>query len=534
MGKKSKKKKAGKLKKAALATAVAASSLAGSSWTAKHATAVEHAFRVLRAKYDAAATTDDNRKHWSGADDLSARAANSREVRQILRRRSRYEVANNSYAKGVVLTMANATIGSGPRLQVTTGLGREIDRQIERRWSEWAESVDLAGKLHTLRQSKCQDGEAFAVLRTNPVHESPIQLDVQIIEADQVTTPDASLVGDEADRTVDGIVLDEWNNPVAYHVLDQHPGDATGKLFVTARPIAARFVLHWFRCDRPGQVRAVPEITPALPLFALLRDFMLATLDAAKFAAGQTGVLATDAPPGGEAEELDPLDTFDTDRNMLTTLPAGWKLQQMVAEHPNSTMEMFTNLVLREIGRCLLIPRAVVTGDSSGYNFSSGKLDDRSFWRSIHVERRQCQRVVLNRIFRAWLADARVTPGVLPAGVPDPSTWNWTWMWDAADSIDPVKDSTAQLNRLKAGLTSPSLEAARAGEDIDDVHEAYARDLGVSVEELRAAIFRGLFGGGTMNTGENESEDDESDDENDDTDSAPARRRRPSLQPSRN
>ncbi len=44
--------------------------------------------------------------------------AGSVNVRRILRNRARYEVANNSYARGIVLTLANDVIGTGPRLQM--------------------------------------------------------------------------------------------------------------------------------------------------------------------------------------------------------------------------------------------------------------------------------------------------------------------------------------------------------------------------------------------------------------------------------
>ena len=60
----------------------------------------------LRARYDAALTSDNNRRHWANADGLSANAANSPEVRRVLRNRRRYEVANNSCARGVILTLA--------------------------------------------------------------------------------------------------------------------------------------------------------------------------------------------------------------------------------------------------------------------------------------------------------------------------------------------------------------------------------------------------------------------------------------------
>ena len=57
----------------------------------------------VRGRYDAAVTTDENRRHWANADLLSADAANNPRVRRILRSRARYEVANNSYARGIVL-----------------------------------------------------------------------------------------------------------------------------------------------------------------------------------------------------------------------------------------------------------------------------------------------------------------------------------------------------------------------------------------------------------------------------------------------
>ena len=48
-------------------------------------------------------------------------AAAGPEVRRTLRNRARYEVANNSYARGIVLTLANDVIGTGPRLQMLLG-----------------------------------------------------------------------------------------------------------------------------------------------------------------------------------------------------------------------------------------------------------------------------------------------------------------------------------------------------------------------------------------------------------------------------
>lgn len=143
---------------------------------------------VVRGKYDAAQTTHENRRHWANADHLSANAAASAEVRRTLRNRARYEVANNSYAKGIVLTLANYVVGTGPRLQMLTD-DPEANRIIEMEFARWAKAVGLAHKLRTMRIAQCETGECFGLLATNPRVEAPVQLDLRLIEADQVASP---------------------------------------------------------------------------------------------------------------------------------------------------------------------------------------------------------------------------------------------------------------------------------------------------------------------------------------------------------
>ena len=108
--------------------------------------------RNVRARYDAVQTTDENERHWANADGLSAKSACSPAVRKKFRDRARYEVDNNSYAKGIVATLANHTIGTGPRLQVSLE-NPETNAAIERKFKLWCERVGLAEKLRTMRQS---------------------------------------------------------------------------------------------------------------------------------------------------------------------------------------------------------------------------------------------------------------------------------------------------------------------------------------------------------------------------------------------
>jgi len=416
--------------------------------------------RFIRARFDAAVTNSENARHWANADGLSADAAASANIRRILRNRSRYEVANNSYAKGIVLTLANDCVGTGPRLQLLTE-DAEINRTVEAAFSQWCQATGLASKLRTLRMAKATDGEAFAMLTANPRLDAAVKLDVQLVEADRVSTP-LLLKGNT--NEVDGIAFDPFGNPIAYTILRQHPGARTLWSPVGSYDrVPAESVIHWYRPDRPGQHRGIPEITPALPLFAQLRRYTLAVLGAAETAADFAAVLFTDAPATGEAAAVEPMDVVELEKRMATVLPDGWKLGQIKAEQPGTTYSEFKREILNEIARCLNLPFNVAAGNSSGYNYASGRLDHQVYFKSIRIEQAHLDEAVCNRIFRAWLAEAVLLNdfaflrglGHLPH----------QWFWDGQEHVDPAKEASAQEKRLKNHTTTLADEYAKQGKD---------------------------------------------------------------------
>ncbi len=444
----------------------------------------------LRARYDAAVTTDGNRRHWANADGLSADAAASPEVRRVLRNRARYEVANNSYARGIVLTLANDVIGTGPRLQMLTG-DPEADRRIEAAFMQWARATDLPAKLRTMRQARAESGECFVLLARNPRLGSRVQLDLRLIEADQVATPDLRTNQPSA---IDGIVFDDFGNPVEYHILKQHPGNQRWLANLDYDRIDASVIIHYFRADRPGQSRGIPDITPALPLFAQLRRFTLAVISAAETAADFAGVLQTDAPPDGEADPIEPMDTVELEQRMLLTLPGGWKMAQMKAEQPSTTYAEFKREILNEIARCLNMPFNVAAGNSSGYNYASGRLDHQTYFKSIRIEQAQIERVVLDRIFDAWFDEAVLVEGLLPQSMRmRDASRNHQWFWDGTEHVDPAKEANAQATRLSSRTTSLAREYAKQGLDWEAELRQIAKEralmesLGIQVPDTAGA-----------------------------------------------
>ncbi|MCL4742272.1 MAG: phage portal protein [Phycisphaerales bacterium] len=449
--------------------------------------------RAIMARFDSAVTNDANRRHWANADGLSADAAASPEVRRILRNRARYEVANNSYARGIVLTLANDLVGTGPRLQLLTDDDTANER-IEREFARWAKAIGLPERLRTMRMARAESGEAFAILASNPALPTPVKLDLRLIEADQVTTPDLSVLDADA---VDGIVFDRFGNPDEYHVLRAHPGDARAGALVgfglEYDRVPAGSVLHYFRADRPGQSRGVPDITPALPLFAQLRRYTLAVIGAAETAADFAGILYTDAPASGEAEAVEPMDAIELEARSLLTMPGGWKMAQVQAEQPSTTYAEFKREILSEIARCLNMPFNVAAGNSSGYNYASGRLDHQTYFKSIRVEQEHLACVVLDRVLAAWLREAVLVSDLLPLRVrtlvAGGATLPHQWFWDGHEHVDPAKEASAQATRLASHTTTLATEYARQGRDWESELRQRAKEtalmaeLGLTVEQ---------------------------------------------------
>lgn len=450
--------------------------------------------RTVRAKYDAAQNGEEFRRHWSNADTLSADAANSPEVRLRLRTRARYEVANNPFGRGLADTLANCVVGIGPKLQVSLA-SRDARNTIERAFADWSARVDLAGALRLARKVLVHDGESFFVLSTGSVDDvaRDVSLRFHVIEADRVATPDLYFPRANA---IDGIVFDSLGAPAAYHILKRHPGDLHHPSVspLDYDTVQATNVIHYFRADRAGQHRGIPEFTPALPLFALHRRYVMATLRAAELVADYAVMIETPLSPEANVEAADDLPAIEVDRGMVTPLPEGYKASQLKAEHPATTYDMFERRIIGMIARTVGVPLNIALGDSSNSNFSSGRLDHLMLWRAVEIDRQEMERQICDRLFSAWFQEAVRIDGFLPAelrtlGVTVPHEW----MWPAIGSHDEVKEDSAREIRLRSGMTNYQAEYAALGYDWETEQTRAAESLGLTLAEYRELLVQRLF-----------------------------------------
>ena len=207
---------------------------------------------------------------------------------------------------------------------------------------------------------------------------------------------------------------------------------------------------------------------PALPLFAQLRRFTLAVLGAAETAADFAGVLYTDAPANGEADAVEPMDLVELEApHVLTVLRAAGDRARSTPSSPRRPTREFKKEILNEIARCLNMPFNVAAGNSSGYNYASGRLDHQTYYKSIRVDQHHIESVALDRVLRAWLDEAVLVSGFLPRRPRTAAFRDLThqWFWDGQEHVDPAKEASAQQMRLANNTTTLAAEFAKQGRD---------------------------------------------------------------------
>ena len=226
-------------------------------------------------------------------------------------------------------------------------------------------------------------------------------------------------------------------------------------------------MLHWFRSTRPGQHRGISELAPCLRLTANMRRYTEAVIRAAEIAADLAAFVHSNSP-AATVDDVDPFAAIEIEKGTLTTLPEGWDVSQLKAEQPTNTHQAFTRTILGEIARGVNLPYHKAAFDASSYNFSSARLDGSLHDQNVRVDRDELERSWLDRIFRAWLDEALLVTGMIPANLPPAAEWNWTWVWAGNDGIDPVKEANAVETKLSTLTTSLAAEYARQGKQWDE------------------------------------------------------------------
>lgn len=404
----------------------------------------------------------------------------------LLRDRCRDLVRNNPWAERGIRANVSNTVGTGIMAQFIAGEAAQSQR-IEAAWRAWAETKacdvegrhDFYGLQALAMRSIVESGEVLVRRVNRKASNGTVPLKIQVLEPDYLdASKDSIMNGDN--RIIQGVEISPRDEVVAYWLFPEHPGSysVSSKGFASQR-VAASEVLHIFRSDRPGQIRGVPWLAPAILRLRDLDEFEDALLVRQKIAAcfvayirdieaGGTGDLVADEKEKRELEKFEP--------GMVEMLPPGKDIS-FANPPPSDGASDHVRSVLRSVAAALGQTYEALTGDLTQVNYSSARIGRLEYYGSIS----QWQWFMLipgvcDPVARWFLQAVDLVEGV-PDGV------SVAWTTPRREMIDPTKETEALKNQLRNGLLSWREAIRQTGQDPDAVREDIAR----SNAELDAA-----------------------------------------------
>jgi lambda family phage portal protein len=396
---------------------------------------------------------------------------------QKLRDRHRDLCRNNPWAARAVSAVVANTVGYGitakfeGRTKTATGKFRDA-------WKAWAETNecdadgrhDIYGLQALIDRTVEESGECLIRARWRQSSDPlTVPLQLQVIEPDYLDLSKTQANG--GNRIIQGVEFDGIGRRRAYWLFPEHPGDLVNFKTTASAPVPAESVLHVFKQTRPGQIRGVPSGASAIITLRDLDDYEDAYLLRQKIAncfVGAVSDIENDLAPINGAPPT-PAFPETMEAGAWTLTPANKKVTFNTP--PNAgDYGPFTRDVLLRVAAAYGITYAVLTGDLSQVNYSSGRMGwldmqrNVAAWQWLMLIPQACDPIA------RWFAQACALKGL----VPDGSLKSVLWSPPRREMIDPTKEVPAAIEALQGGLQSPPDWFRQQGEDYEQVLDEIA------------------------------------------------------------
>jgi lambda family phage portal protein len=417
----------------------------------------------------------------------------------LLRSRARDALRNNPHATAAVESFVANLIGTGIKPSSLIKDQPDVRQDIMETWLDWTDQADADGiadfyGLQTIvARAIFEAGECFIRYRNRrPEDGMGVPMQVQLLESEMCPYW-WNRQAENGNYIMNGIELDLRGKRAAYWFFPQHPGDQPVDASGSVQPvrIPASEVLHIFKCTRPGQMRGIPLVTPALVRMFLLDQYDDAELERKRIAAMFAGFITTATP-----EDVIPIDGVDTsapqeniglsglEPGTMQTLLPGEDIKFSEPADVGGSYEAYQYRQQLSLYGALGIPYTLATSDLRRANYSSLRGSIVEFRRKL--EQFQHNIIVFQMcapIWKRWLDTAvlaqavEIAPSVYLAN--QPAYQRAKWIPQRNDWVDPLKDRQAEKLAVDAGFKSRSDVIEAEGSDPEE------NDLRIAADKAR-------------------------------------------------
>lgn len=428
-----------------------------------------------------------------------------------LRERSRDLIRNAPLATGAINTVVTNVVGTG--LKVQSRVDRDVlkgvlgekeedfeafERAAEREFRFWAASKhcdaahqqNFAGMQDLALRSVLEAGDVFVLRRFVQRSGERYGTCLQLVEADRISNPDWKM---DTPRLAGGVEKNAMGSPIAYHVLQAHPGDAKdpgSRQWVRLRAYDRDgnwLVNHLARPTRVGMTRPAPYLAPVIESLKQLDKYSEAELMAAVVSAMFSVFIKSEDPDGlapmedGSAASRDDKDFHLGPGAILDLLPYE-SVEIADPKRPNAAFDQFVLAILRQIGVALEIPfELLVKHFTASYSAAQAALLEA--WKFFRSRREWLASMYCQPVYEAVIAEA-VAKGYLnaPGFFSDPmiraAYLGTEWIGPPRGQIDQLKEGKAARERVDMGISTLAEEtAALTGGDWERKHQQRAKEM---------------------------------------------------------
>lgn len=435
----------------------------------------------------------------------------------LLRHRARDLVRNSPIASAALHTKRNSVVGTGlvpqPRvdreaLGVSDAEADTFERAAADIISEWSRRADVArrqtfGGLQRLAYTTAVvSGDAFALRRFKERDGDVLGVRVQLIEPERVTNPQWR---PDTGDLMGGVEIDADGEPVAYHVLDHHPGE----IHYLTQPHWTRVpalgqasgltqVLHLYHQERPEQVRGVSALAPIIEPLKQLSRYTEAEIQAAIISSFFTVFVRTETEQGidglfGDSSQPDPTGRGtagqEVDRaNDIRLAPGAVmnlgeeeRIDIANPQRPNQAFDGFVAAMLRQVAGALDLPYEVLVRNfTASYSASRAALE--MAWQGFRLERQWlieqfCQPIYEWVIWEAVARERLHAPGFLRDPLIRQAWLGTEWVGPSRINLDPNREMSAAERAVKLRVTTRQRIAREYyGSDWDAVERQLSKE----------------------------------------------------------
>lgn len=423
-----------------------------------------------------------------------------------VRDHARQLVRDFPYFASAINRIVEYTVGEGltfqSRIRTPNGnLDKKAIQAIEDAFNFWADEADIAGKLHyyeLMQLAKRQDIESgeFLIVKTLSNDRSRfLPYALQIFESEWLTgrnsTPKSKHAeidqGIEFDRRTGRVIAYHFTNPDTYY-------SAGEPIRITQNQI-----IHGFQTLRPGQLRGISPFATAIMVAKDLSDYMDAEIDAAKMAAKYLALVTTPDPHSFQAGRGLTTDTAgkkidEMENAIVEYLRPGEDIKIASNPRPGSNFPPFVKLILTMIGISVGVPYELLSGDYAGMNYTVSRSARNDFAHLLKPVTKRHVRQFCKPTFDPFVESA-VLNGKLPfrSYFRNPAPYHRSeWQAPGMESVDPLRETKARIDEVKACLRSPQEIVASRGRDLEEVYKEIkaakemAEEMGLDFNEIFA------------------------------------------------